>query len=263
MGDRRVRHPAGRAHRRARPVGPNGFDGTLDERLHRPPEARPADRRAARGQLPAGPGTTSGTPWSASTAGSAARSTSRSPGEPDGPRLRHHREPRRPLRPAGDLRPRRGHGRAASSPTPGTPDYGARVGLLPRDGEADDVTLVRRRRPATSSTPSTRTRTTTAGSWSTSCATRGCSTGTVGARTRARPGSTAGPSTRRRHRGQGGDPRRHQRRVPPARRAPSSGRRHRYGYAMAGRRAVRPQRRGEVRPADAAPPSASTSGRVA
>ena len=166
-------------------------------------------------------------------------------GGPDGPRLRHHREPRRPLRPAGDLRPGRGHGRAPGSPTPGTLTTGpgsaccpARARPRPSSGSTSAS--------ATSSTRSTPTRPRPARSWSTSSATRRCSTRTGGGPTEGPPASIAGPSIPRRARSS-----RRPSTTPasssPARRTPprsSLPLRVRHG----GRRAVRPRRGGQVRP---------------
>ena len=67
------------------------------------------------------------------------------------------------------------------------PDYGARVGLLPRDATSGDATRVVRRRPLLRVPPAQRVRPArTVGSCATSCATRRCSTPTATVRTKAR-----------------------------------------------------------------------------
>jgi carotenoid cleavage oxygenase len=105
--------------------------------LQRPPQARPPHRRAARGRLLLGLGQPAALHRGGRRRPRPAQRRRGRPRRPDGPRLRHHRVAGGALRPAVHLRPRGGHERRL--PLPVEPDYGARVGLLPRDGEAQDV----------------------------------------------------------------------------------------------------------------------------
>ena len=150
LRDRRGRRPAGRAQRRAR-----------DGRAARTSTARcraasPRIRSAT--PTPAsctpssttGSGTTCSTSWSAPTAGCASTVDVPVPGKP----MMHDCAITENYVVLFDLpcvfdARRRDGGRA--SPTSGSPDYGARVGLLPREGDAAQVRWLEVA-PATSST---------------------------------------------------------------------------------------------------------------
>ena len=75
----------------------------------------------------------------------------------------------------------------ASLPYRWNPEYGARVGLLPREGEADDDRVVRARRPLLRVPPAQRVRRRRPCGHRRRGASRRCSTGTSSARTRDRP----------------------------------------------------------------------------